>query len=43
VFGGELEFGELPRVLISECWNDIRMAAADGPGFAADWEKQAEV
>jgi HEAT repeat protein len=39
----ELEFGELPRVLVSECWNDIRMAAADGPGFAEDWEKQAEV
>ena len=34
--------GELPRVLLAECWNDIRMAAADGPGFAADWEKQTE-
>jgi hypothetical protein len=43
MFYDELEFGELPRVLVSECWNDIRMAAADGPGFAADWEKQAEV
>ena len=43
VFQDELELGELPRVLVSECWNDIRMAAADGPGFAADWEKQAEV
>lgn len=36
----EVELGELPRVLLAECWNDIRMAAADGPGFAADWEKQ---
>jgi HEAT repeat protein len=43
VFQNELELGELPRVLISECWNDIRMAAADGPGFAADWEKQTEL
>ena len=40
--GEELSLGELPRVLLSECWNDIRMAAADGPGFAEDWEKQTE-
>ena len=39
----ELTLAELPRVLIAECWNDIRMAAADGPGFAADWKRQAEV
>ena len=39
----DLELGQLPRVLLSECWNDIRMAAADGPGFAADWEKQTEM
>jgi hypothetical protein len=39
----ELPLGELPRVLLTECWNDIRMAAAEGPGFAADWEKQTEV
>lgn len=39
----ELPLGELPRVLLSECWNDIRLAAAEGPGFAADWEKQTGV
>jgi hypothetical protein len=39
----EIALGELPRVLLAECWNDIRMAAADGPGFAPDWEKQTEV
>jgi hypothetical protein len=39
----EVTLGELPRVLLSECWNDIRMAAAEGPGFAADWEKQTEM
>jgi len=38
----EVALGELPRVLLSECWNDIRMAAAEGAGFAADWEKQTE-
>ncbi len=37
-----LTLGELPRVLLSECWNDIRMAAAEGSGFADDWEKQTE-
>ncbi len=42
-FGGEIELGELPPVLLTECWNDIRMAAAEGPGFAADWEKQTEI
>lgn len=39
----ELTLGALPRVLLSECWNDMRMAAADGSGFAADWEKQTEL
>jgi hypothetical protein len=42
-FSEELSLGELPRVLLSECWNDMRMAAAEGPGFAADWEKQTEM
>ncbi len=37
-----LTLGELPRVLLSECWNDLRMAAAEGPGFSPDWEKQTE-
>lgn len=36
----EVALGGLPRVLLSECWNDIRMAGAEGPGFAQDWEKQ---
>jgi len=42
-YNEELTLGELPRVLLAECWNDIRMAAADGPGFAPDWQKQTEV
>lgn len=41
-FSEGLSLGELPRVLVSECWNDLRMAAADGSGFAPDWEKQTE-
>jgi len=38
----EMMLEDLPRVLLTECWNDIRMAAAEGTGFAEDWEKQAE-
>jgi len=38
----EITLGELPRVLLTECWNDFRMAAAEGTGYAEDWEKQAE-
>jgi hypothetical protein len=41
--GQELTLGELPRVLLAECWNDMRMAAVEGSGFAADWEKQTEI
>jgi len=40
--GEEVALGELPPVLLSECWNDMRMAAADGQGFAEDWQKQSE-
>jgi hypothetical protein len=39
----EVPLGELPPVLLAECWNDIRMAAAEGPGFADDWQKQTEL
>jgi hypothetical protein len=39
----ELTLGQLPRVLLAECWNDMRLAAAEGSGFAADWEKQTEI
>jgi len=42
-FAEELPLGEIPPVLLTECWNDMRMAAADGTGFAADWEKQTEM
>jgi hypothetical protein len=38
----ELTLAELPPVLLAECWNDLRMAAAEGPGFAPDWQKQTE-
>ena len=33
--------GEVPAVLLSECWNDVRLAAAEGPGFDPEWEKKS--
>ncbi len=39
----EVPLGEIPPVLLAECWNDIRAAAADGSGFAEDWQKQTEL
>src|SRR4030095_10145319 len=34
-FGAESEctLGEIPAVLLSECWNDLRSLAAEGTGF----------
>jgi hypothetical protein len=36
---GKMPLGEVPSVLLSECWNDLRKIAAEGPGFDPDWEK----
>jgi hypothetical protein len=30
--------GEIPPVLLSECWNDLAALAAEGPGYDPDWE-----
>jgi hypothetical protein len=38
-----LALGEVPRVLLSECWNDVRVMAADGNGFDPDWQKATEL
>ncbi|HWB58958.1 MAG TPA: DUF4132 domain-containing protein [Chthoniobacteraceae bacterium] len=35
-----IPLGELPIVLLTECWNDLRAAAAEGSGFDAEWEKK---
>ncbi|MBX7184882.1 MAG: DUF4132 domain-containing protein [Vicinamibacteria bacterium] len=34
-----LTLGEVPKVLLSECWNDARAAAALGKGFDPNWRK----
>lgn len=39
---GACELGKVPKVLLSECYNDLRLIAADGPGFDPDWEQKSE-
>jgi hypothetical protein len=39
--GAHLMLGEVPAVLLSECWNDLRLIAAEGPGFDPEWEKKS--
>ncbi|HAB18525.1 MAG TPA: DUF4132 domain-containing protein [Verrucomicrobiota bacterium] len=38
-----LSLGEVPPVLLSECWNDLRQIAAEGSGFDPDWEKKTQM
>lgn len=37
-----ISLSELPAVLLSECWNDMRIAAAEGKGFDSNWEKTVQ-
>ena len=37
-----LPLEEVPPVILGECWNDMRLMAADGPGFDPDWETKSE-
>jgi hypothetical protein len=43
--GGDAKMmlSEVPPVLLSECWNDIRTIAAEGPGFDPAWEKKTQM
>ena len=36
----QVPLGDVPPVLLSECWNDLRLAASEGPGFDPEWEKK---
>lgn len=36
----KLRLSEVPPVLLSECYNDVRDIAAEGTGFDPDWEKK---
>ncbi len=36
-----LPLGKVPRILLSECFNDMRLIAAEGTGYDADWQKKS--
>jgi hypothetical protein len=38
----ELTIGDVPAVLVSECWQDMRLLAAEGTGYDPEWEKTTE-
>lgn len=38
----KLPLASIPKVLLSECYGDLRALAADGSGFDAEWEKKSE-
>jgi hypothetical protein len=38
----DLTLGDVPAVLVSECWQDMRLLAAEGTGFDPEWEKKTE-
>lgn len=37
----EIPLGKVPKVLLSECYNDARIIAGEGTGFDPDWEKKS--
>jgi hypothetical protein len=44
--GGEqtdMGIGDVPAVLLSEAWNDLRLIAAAGSGYDPDWQTKSEV
>jgi hypothetical protein len=38
----ELALSKVPKILLSECYNDLRLIAAEGTGFDPDWQKKSE-
>jgi len=39
---GQIALARIPKVLLSECYNDLRLIAADGSGYDPQWEKKSE-
>ncbi len=37
---GKLFLKDIPPVVLSECWNDTRLIAAEGAGFDKDWRSK---
>jgi Domain of unknown function (DUF4132) len=38
---GDIPLNKIPKVLLSECYNDLRLIAAEGTGFDPEWEKKS--
>ncbi|MFI5696185.1 DUF4132 domain-containing protein [Kribbella sp. NPDC051586] len=38
--GSVVQLADVPAVLLSEAYNDVRLMASDGSGFDPDWEKK---
>lgn len=38
----ELKLGDVPAVMLSETWHDVRLIAAEGTGFDPDWKRTTE-
>jgi hypothetical protein len=41
-YSSKIPLGQIPPVLLAECWNDIRAIAAEGTGYDPEWEKKTE-
>jgi hypothetical protein len=39
---GGMALDEVPAVLLSECYNDLRTVAATGTGYDPQWEKKVQ-
>lgn len=39
---GKLPVAKVPKVLLSECYNDLRLIAAEGSGYDPQWQKKSE-
>jgi hypothetical protein len=37
---GSLQLSKVPRILLSECYNDLRLIAAEGTGFDPEWAQE---
>lgn len=41
-FGGDLALADLPAILLSECYNDLRILAETGSGFDPQWQQKVD-
>jgi hypothetical protein len=41
--GGQVALGDVPPVLLAECWRDLHDVAARGEGFDPEWQKKAYI